>query len=217
MTQGTVLNIVAENRLMYTERQYQQAKKARELYHAIGNPSVKDFKNIVKMNATKNCPVTVEDINIAEKIFGPDVSSLKGKTTRSKPKVIVKDYIDVPKEILKPHRSVDLCIDIMYVQRQMFLVTVSKNIKLVIVVHLNNRNEKTLLEALDKSFRVYNHAGFQIKAVFADPEFKFMRDPLIDLDIKLNISAAQEHVAEIERMIRTIKERYRSMYSHLPY
>ncbi len=99
----------------------------------------------------------------------------------------------------------------------MFLVTVSKNIKLVIVVHIDNRSEKTLLEALDKLFRVYNHAGFQIKEVFADPEVKFMMNPLIDLVIKLNISAAQEHVAEIERMIRTIKERYRAMYSCLPY
>ena len=74
-----------------------------------------------------------------------------------------------------------------------------------------------MLEALDKSFGVYNHAGFQIKEVFADPEFKFMKNPLIDIDIKLHISAAQEHVAEIKRMIRIIKERYRAMYSHLSY
>ena len=42
------------------------------------------------MNTIKNCPVTVEDVSIAEKIFGPDVSSLKGKSTRRKPKPVRK-------------------------------------------------------------------------------------------------------------------------------
>jgi hypothetical protein len=31
-----------------------------------------------------NCPITIEDINIAEEIYGKDVPSLKGKITRSK-------------------------------------------------------------------------------------------------------------------------------------
>jgi len=35
---------------------------------------------LIKMNAIKDCPVTVYDIILAEKIFGPDVASLKGKT-----------------------------------------------------------------------------------------------------------------------------------------
>jgi hypothetical protein len=34
------------------------------------------------MNVIKNCPVTTEDVNIAKKIFGKDISSLKGKSTR---------------------------------------------------------------------------------------------------------------------------------------
>jgi hypothetical protein len=37
------------------------------------------------MNSIKNNPVTTEDIEIAEKIFGPDIPSLKGKTTCRKP------------------------------------------------------------------------------------------------------------------------------------
>jgi hypothetical protein len=31
------------------------------------------------MNAIKNLPVTIEYINLVEKIFGPDIGALKGK------------------------------------------------------------------------------------------------------------------------------------------
>jgi hypothetical protein len=65
---------------MFTDYQIERAKKARELYqHAIGTPSTKDFKAIVMINAIKNLPVTIDDVNMAEKIFGPDVGALKVK------------------------------------------------------------------------------------------------------------------------------------------
>ena len=36
----------------------------------------------------KNCSITVEDVNNAEKIFGKDVAAMKGKLTRKKPNLI---------------------------------------------------------------------------------------------------------------------------------
>jgi predicted HAD superfamily hydrolase len=42
-------------------------------------PLINDMKAIIQMNTIKNNPVTTEDINITEKMFGPDISSLKGK------------------------------------------------------------------------------------------------------------------------------------------
>jgi hypothetical protein len=49
------------------------------------NPSTKDFLRIVARNQLPNCPITRDDILAAEDIFGPDIGSLKGKTTRRKP------------------------------------------------------------------------------------------------------------------------------------
>ena len=40
------------------------------------------------MNVIKNCPVTLEDVKTAEALFGPAMSTLKGKTTRRQPKPI---------------------------------------------------------------------------------------------------------------------------------
>jgi hypothetical protein len=38
---------------------------------------------IITSNTIKNMPITIADVNIAEKVFGPDIGALKGKTTHS--------------------------------------------------------------------------------------------------------------------------------------
>jgi hypothetical protein len=79
-----LINTVKEIRVGYTQRQFEQAKRAQELYHIVGTPTIESFKALIKMNAIKNCPVTTEDVNNAKKIFGTDMSSLRGKLTRPK-------------------------------------------------------------------------------------------------------------------------------------
>jgi hypothetical protein len=82
--QSHLLNTVKENRAGYTQRHFEQAKRAQELYHIVGTSTIQLFKTLIKMNAIKNCPVTTEDINNAKKIFGVDMSSLRGKPARHK-------------------------------------------------------------------------------------------------------------------------------------
>jgi hypothetical protein len=55
------------------------------------------MKAIICMNAIKNNPVTTEDVNIAEKIFGPDLATLKGKMTRRAPVPVIEDRIEIPR------------------------------------------------------------------------------------------------------------------------
>ena len=76
----------------------------------------------------KNCPVTEEDITVAEKVFGKDTLTLKGKLVRMKPIPKVHDYIKIPKEIMKKHCDIELCVDIMYIQGLTFMTTICCNI-----------------------------------------------------------------------------------------
>ena len=48
---------------------------------------------MIRRNIIHNFPVTVEDIDIAEKIFGPYVSTLKGIKMIQRPKVAVDDLL----------------------------------------------------------------------------------------------------------------------------
>jgi hypothetical protein len=75
--------------------------QARELYYALGTPSIKDFKAILCMNFISHNPVTIKDIKIAQQIFGLDIRSLKSKITGKKPLPVVNDYIVHYKQALK--------------------------------------------------------------------------------------------------------------------
>jgi hypothetical protein len=90
----------AENRKNYTERQYERAKRARDFYHSVGTPMLGKFKALLRSNMVSDCPITYEDVCIAEKIFGPSVAKLKGKSTRKTPAAVVPDVVDVSLECI---------------------------------------------------------------------------------------------------------------------
>jgi hypothetical protein len=125
----TFVDAVEENRLFFTSPQFDRAKRARQLYHTLGSPSIKDFKGIIRMNCFKDNPVTTEDVDIAEAIFGPDIGVIKGKTTHHRPNPVVADYLDIPEELLVCQQNVTLCIDTVYVNKLAFFTTVSRHIQ----------------------------------------------------------------------------------------
>jgi len=83
-TEATMIQTVEENKIWYTPQQIERANLARKLYHVIGSPSIEAFKGILR-DLIKNCPVTIADVDIAERICGPSISMLKGKTTQQTP------------------------------------------------------------------------------------------------------------------------------------
>ena len=124
------------------------------------------------MNGIRNCPVTLEDIAIAEKIFGQDVGSLKGKSTRTKPAPPVQNYIEIPPELLKAQENVTLCIDGMWVNGLQFLTTVSNNIKYRTATYLPNKKMETYKLQLKDIAKLHNKGGFVISNIKADNEVK---------------------------------------------
>jgi hypothetical protein len=72
--------------------------------------------------------------------------------------------------------------------------------------------------ALNDILQVYKTAGFRVTAICCDNAFSGLTSFLRDIwQIQINIASAQEHVPEIERTHRVIKERARAMFHRLPY
>ena len=178
-----LLSTVEENKQLYTKRQIAAAEKAKELYQVINYPSMRDFKNMIQLNQIKNCPITIEDVKLYEKIFGPDIYALKGKTVRHKPKVVINDYIEIPRALIQAHQGIILFADNMFIDGVMLLVSLSKHIKLGTSTYLPDKNKNTLLWTLEDIVLHYNKAGFYIKELHADPEFNCVKP---DIEKKRN-------------------------------
>ena len=71
---------VENNAKASTNREIEQARKARELLAHMGFPTVAQAIGII--NPGSNFEVTARDFQIADAIWGADIASLKGKTTK---------------------------------------------------------------------------------------------------------------------------------------
>ena len=79
--QLTMVSTVTGESEGFSKQQLAQAKAARDFQGKVGHPSTTDLKNIIRLNLISNCPVTTEDLDRAEKLYGPSLPWLKGKTT----------------------------------------------------------------------------------------------------------------------------------------
>ncbi len=120
-----------------------------------------------------------------------------------KPPFIMEDVIEVPKKIWQLHKRVTLTIDIFFVNRVLYFVTLSLRICFLLVTHLQNEKIDTIFRALKAMHNFYLQRGFQIVFIKGDGKFKPMDEMMFKLygAPKINLSSATEHVPEIERKI----------------
>jgi hypothetical protein len=150
-----MVDTVRANREGFTDRDYERAKRARKALGLVGYPSPMYFKNMVRSNMIKNCTVTSTDVANANKIFGLDRITLRGKTVQTTPPPVVTDYVKIPREIVSPNRNVTLLIDIMFVNIPPFMVSVSRQMKFTTLEYLHGRNQPQLVTCIKKMISLY--------------------------------------------------------------
>jgi hypothetical protein len=150
----TMVTPVEQNKANYIKADYMQAVLARKIQATIGRPSTTEFIRFVREGLLPNCPVTPEDIEAAEHIFGTDVGALKGKTTRQAPQKVRMTGVSVPTEVLDRYRKVTLCGDIMFVNRIPFFVSISRNLKFGTAEMIANRQQKTVFSAIEHACKL---------------------------------------------------------------
>ena len=114
-------------------------------------------------------------------------------------------------------RMVKLYIDILYVNGITFLHTKSKEANYITIQKLDRRTIGEVAKKLKSVIAKYITRGITITDVFADNEFNNEAYQQLVLPAALHICAKGEHVPIIERSIRTVKERARSVFQGTPY
>ena len=169
----------------------------------VGNPPTVRLKEIVSAEGLINCPVEFNDVTNYSTIFGPNRNILRGASTTQKPKKVREEYMKTPGDFYRLHKFVNLESDVMFVNSIHFLVNFSRSIRLITVEHVPTRTRAQLAKSLMNIVKLYARGGFVIHLVLMDTEFEKIKDK-VGL-VEVNITAAREHVGEIERHVRLIK------------
>jgi hypothetical protein len=76
---------------------------------------------------------------------------------------------------MEQYRLITLCIDIMFVNKIPFFMSISRNIRFVTAAILTNRKVASLVSALKDIYSVYRKRGFRINTILGDSEFECNR------------------------------------------
>ena len=105
----------------------------------------------------------------------------------------------------------------LYVNRITFLLCKSSGINYLHVTKLKSRGKKEIRRKLKFIKSKYTKRGYIISSVHGDNEFDHEDIKEVFSDSDINICAKDEHVPGIERAVRTVKDRVRSLCHSVPY
>jgi hypothetical protein len=171
----TFVTTVEKNKSKFTTRNYARATLARKTQVLVGRPELKDFVSYLDQNMIPNCPIDCNDAIAAHQIFGPDVDSIKGKTTRQGTEHVHARLKGLPMGIMAKYRGVTLCIDNMFVNKVGFFTSISRDIHFITAEAIPNRQEKTFMNCLSQVHSAYLQRGFRVTHVHGDLEFECLR------------------------------------------
>ena len=61
---------------------------------------------MISRNHIKNCPVKVQYVEVAKKVWGNNIAALKGNTTKKKPNIVTRDQVNIPVGLIKLYKEV---------------------------------------------------------------------------------------------------------------
>ena len=144
-------------------------------------------------------------ISTAYAIFGENLPDVREKTVQRQSEKVVMDYVEIPRDFFTMHKFVTLTADVRFVNGLTFVITFGRGVGLMKVDFTPTQMAKQLAYNLTKVLQLHSRAGFSVQTILIDMEF----DKLVAEmpSIVINTSAAREHVAEVKRRIRVVKEK----------
>ena len=217
-TQPIIVNATSSHQL--SQGEMQRVTLVKDISKKLGFESLPGLARAVRESSISNLPITLNDIRNAEKVLDPDIAMLKGKTTRETKSEYFLNNVNKSAEKIQT-----LTIDIMYVEGNPYLISVSKPLDLVIIDEIDSTsNQYTYSESIKliitSMLALYRSEGFFVNTIFSDNEstLTHLKYAINNYGCKLITSGVKTNaLATIDRKIRFVKERLRSILSNLPY
>ncbi len=202
----SILMTTTDERLaVYTKREVENMETVRRLYALWGYiPSLWRMVERVK-NGIDGVKIGTVDVINAYKVFGNELPYIRGASRRRPRKVIKRGMGPSPGMIVQS--DMKLFIDLMFVERVPFLVSVSEPGRMPMVNYLSSKKHGLIKEALFRQKAKYTGWGFNVTDVFVDGESGVAAiAPVIQASVtNVHQAGPETHVGQVENMVGQIK------------
>ena len=211
----TVCATVAEREAEYSPTELKAARGARDWSRKMGYTSCADLATLVACGGMLNCPFTTADIWRADRIYGKDVSVLKGKSTVRHRVLARTEAVARP---LDEKQAVHC--DVMFYRSEAYVLAVVKPLNMLFAIYIGGRtaqNSRSYHKAFITLRDTVQSQGFKISYFLVDGERALAVLEGKIPDVTVYAAAQGHHVPVAERAIRVVKERCRCIDAGLPF
>ena len=199
----------SSSRTFISKRQQTAIEDVKNIQAKLGYPGTTELYNTVKSAAINNLPITSTDVLRLAKL-PPSLQILKGKMTAPSP---------TPRELdkfLPPViRHGTLSVDLMKLEGSVYLIGVIDELSLTLAAQVKSRSVKDISSTIKLFISKARQQGWIVKCI-SDNEGA-IKSLMAKNEIAGDPVSSGGHVPIVERKIRTIKERCRTILHSLPY
>ena len=211
-----------------SQRNLHTARAAYDLMPRLAWPSYGKLASLVASATMKDIEVTHRDVALAQKLFGPPIPLLLGAGTQAKTRAPQDD--EIPVQVAQNDK---LDCDLFFVSGQVFFLSVSHNMCMIMVTHLGPATQpptgstKQLKDgskskagaALVAHITQYHLKGIKVLQAIVDGEksVEERRSEIESLGCLLIVLGHGSHASRAEITIRRVKEGARSTLASLPF
>ena len=225
---------VSHKAAKYSKRQLLSARKAYDFIIRMGFISYKAAAEVIQRGSITDLGFTRADLVNAQDIYGTPAAYQLGQGTQRSATPRDDDPIPLHESV-----SQELQVDLFFFLGQVFFISISVLLGLIMVTHLGPGNDRrppgsSRLSTADRHsekakskagqsllmhIQLYMAKGFQIKRVTSDGEgsVKAVKAELEALGVELNVLGHGSHTPHAESAIRHVKNKARATVHSLPF
>jgi hypothetical protein len=200
----------------YNAEQRKRAKMVQELHVLLNHPSEEKMIQLLDSGSLLSCPLTSRDIRTSTAINGPCPDCAVGKLPTPPSPASQSTPAARPGELL--HADLINVVDVES-RRVPYLTVMDDHTDWVFTIKLPTKKRENVAEAFSKIFAALKSWGHSPGTVRTDPEavFKSITPDVNNIGYRMEHSGVGRHEKKVERFVRTLKERIRTVRHSLPY
>ena len=202
---------------MFTSEQRRRAEQVRLLHNTHAHLSDKTLINALTFGTITGTSLTAKDVITAREILGPCTSCIAGKTTKPSYKPSENEPATKVGDVV--HVDIYILFDATIGGYVYYVISVDEYSGYLNLIPLKSKSSEHLCMAFEALLAAYKRFNYVIKSIQCDHESSIIatNNYLGDKNVILKATPPYQHAQRIERYVRTVNDRMRTILASLPY